>query len=294
VAVAAPAVVARHAWISGVRRRVAPLMPVLRFVGFVAAIALVASVGVRAAADVRLRDLAWWPLPLVVAGAGAWWLLLGRGWALLARGRTTRADISLWVRTQALRFVPGGFWAPVSRVALLEGNALTRVSTVAAENVLALSASLALGGAALAISGRLAWLGLVAIVAVPLVGARLLPAGGLSPARIRRAGLNDALAFGAYAAAAVLVQIAVSGSVDAPAVAGAALVAWGAGLVVVIAPSGIGVRELVYVRLLAGTLPYGELAAASIAMRLAMIVAELAVLLVAGRPVARADVPAER
>ena len=53
--------------------------------------------------------------------------------------------------------------------------------------------------------------------------------------------------------AAVLVQTAVSGRLDDPfAVAGAAAVAWAAGLVVVIAPSGIGVREVVYVALLVG------------------------------------------
>ena len=60
--------------------------------------------------------------------------------------------------------------------------------------------------------------------------------------------------------------------------------AWAAGLVVVIAPSGLGVREVVYVSLLSGTLPYAELVAAAVTMRLAMVVAELAVLLFAGLP----------
>ena len=70
--------------------------------------------------------------------------------------------------------------------------------------------------------------------------------------------------------------------------------AWAAGLVVVIAPSGVGVRELVYVNLLSGTLPFAELAAAAVTMRLAMIVAELAVLLLAGLPTRATDVPSER
>jgi uncharacterized membrane protein YbhN (UPF0104 family) len=82
----------------------------------------------------------------------------------------------------------------------------------------------------------------------------------------------------------VLVQLAVSGSVHPAEVAGAASVAWAAGLVVVIAPSGVGVRELVYVDLLSGTLPHAELAAAAVTMRLVMIVAEFAILLVVGRP----------
>jgi hypothetical protein len=54
--------------------------------------------------------------------------------------------------------------------------------------------------------------------------------------------------------------------------------------VVVIAPSGIGVRELVYVELMASSLPHAQLAAGAVALRLVSILAELAVLLVAGRP----------
>jgi uncharacterized membrane protein YbhN (UPF0104 family) len=106
----------------------------------------------------------------------------------------------------------------------------------------------------------------------------------VTPERARRGLGNYGVAFLAYAVHGVLVQLAVSGSVDVLAVAGAACLAWAAGLVVVIAPSGIGVRELVYVELLAGTMPHAELAAAAVTMRLVMIAAELGVLLVAGRP----------
>jgi uncharacterized membrane protein YbhN (UPF0104 family) len=81
----------------------------------------------------------------------------------------------------------------------------------------------------------------------------------------------------------------VSGPDEILAVAGAASVAWAAGLVVVIAPSGVGVREVVYIKLLSGTLPFAELAAGAVTMRLAMIVAELGVLLLAGRPTRPAD-----
>jgi uncharacterized membrane protein YbhN (UPF0104 family) len=61
-------------------------------------------------------------------------------------------------------------------------------------------------------------------------------------------------------------------------------VAWAAGLVVVIAPSGVGVREWVYVKLLAGTLPHAQLEAAAVTMRLVMIVAECIILVIVGRP----------
>ena len=155
---------------------------------------------------------------------------------------------------------------------MVRGGALDKVSTVGGENLLSLCAALTVGGAALAASGRVPWIGLVAAVAVPLVAVRYLPDGTpLTRARTARATVNYLLAFLAYALGAVLVQIAVSGSADALAVAGAASVAWAAGLVVIIAPSGLGVREVVYLSLLSGTLPYAELVAAAVTMRLAMI-----------------------
>ena len=285
----------RRGRFAAARDRIAPLLPALRVAGFVAAVAIVVYIGVRAAREVDADEIALWPLPLVLAGAATWWLLLARGWALLVAGRSSRRDISVWARTQALRFIPGGIWAPAARVAVVRGGAVDKLSTVGAENLLALSAALGIGGAALAASGRTPWIALVAVAAVPLLAARLLPADTpLTRARIARATGNYLLAFLAYALAAALVQIAVSGSCDVLAVAGAASVAWAAGLVVVIAPSGVGVREAVYVELLSGTLPFGELAAAAVTMRLAMIVAELAVLVVAGRPPRPADVPSER
>jgi hypothetical protein len=221
----------------------------------------------------------------VLAGAVVWWLLLARGWSLLVTGRGTRRDVGVWARTQALRFIPGGIWAPASRVATVRGGAVDRVSTVAGENVLALCAALAVGGAGLGAAGTPAWLALVPVAGVPLVAARFLPADTpLTRPRITRATANYLVAFLAYAVAAALVQVAVSGSPDAVAAGGAASIAWAAGLVVVFAPSGVGIREAVYIELMSGKLPFAELAAAAVTMRLAMIVAELLVLIVAGRP----------
>jgi hypothetical protein len=270
---------------AAVQARVRPLLPALRLVGFGAAVAIVGWMGFRAAREVHPRDLAWWPLPFALAAAATWWLLLARGWALLLSGRPTRRDVSVWCRTQALRFLPGGIWAPASRVAVVHGTPFDRVATVAAENLGAVCAALAVGGLALGASGRPLWLGVAAAVAVPVVAATVVRGRTrVAPARAARATVNYVLAFLAYAAASVLVQLAVSGHVDPLSVAGAASVAWAAGLVVVIAPSGIGVREVVYVDLLHGTLPFAALAGAAVTMRLTMIVAELAVLVIAGRP----------
>jgi hypothetical protein len=268
-----------------VKARVLPFWPILRLVGFFGAVAIVVYMGVQAGRDVHPSDLELWPLGIALVGAGAWWLGLGRGWSLILDGRTAWADISVWCRTQALRFLPGGFWAPASRVFVVHGTPLDRLATVAGENVLALSAALTIGGVALAVSGRPLWAGLAVALAAPLAGAHVLRGKiRITKTRATTATVNYVLAFTAYAVAAVLVQLAVSGHVDPADVAGAAAVAWAAGLVVVIAPSGVGVREWVYVKLLAGTLPHAQLEAAAVTMRLVMIVAECVILVIVGRP----------
>lgn len=267
-------------------------LPSLRAVGALAAVAVVVVMGIRAGQRVDFGRLTWWPLALALAAAISWWLLLARGWALLATGHAGRRDVAVWCRTQVLRYLPGGIWAPVSRATLLRGSALDRVSTVLAENVIALSTAIAIGGLALAASGRPVWALAVVVLAAPSVALRALgERTRLAPGRTRRTAANDAVAFLAYAVAAVAVQGAVSGLSHPLAVAGGAAIAWAAGLVVVFAPGGIGVRELVYVALLSSTLPSDDLAAAAVTMRLVMIAAELSVLLIVGaRP--RAPRPA--
>ncbi len=269
----------------GLRDRLAPVLPALRGVGFVAAVAIVAYMGYRAAVEVEPSEITWWPLAPALGFAAIWWTLLGRGWGLVAAGHATRGDVSVWCRTQAVRYLPGGFWAPAARVAVLRGGMVDRLSTVIAENLTALCAALAIGAGGLAVSGRLWALPGVLIALAPVFASRFMAGRTrVEPVRIRKATGNYLLAFMAYAASAVLVQAAVSGVHDVPAVVGAAAVAWGAGLVVVIAPGGVGVREVVYVFLLSDAFPDGELAAAAVTSRLVVIAAELLVLVIAGRP----------
>ena len=152
--------------------------------------------------------------------------------------------------------------------------------------MIALCAALALGGVALTAAGRPAWLALALAIALPAVASRYLASRTrVAPERAIPATAVYAAAFTAYALAAVLVQGAVSGFDDSLAVAGAALVAWAAGLVVVIAPGGVGVREAAYVGLLAGTIGDGDAAAAAVTLRVITVFAEVGVLLVAARPV---------
>lgn len=258
----------------------------LRVAGYVGALGIVAAVAVQAGDELDPTELELWPLPLALVLIAVWWLLLAAGWAVLVSGGVRRADIGSWCRTQALRYLPGGLWAPASRVVIVRGGWLDKLATVAAENVTALCAALALGGVALAASGRPVWLALLLVIAVPALSSRFLATRTrVAPDRALSATAAYVAAFAAYALAAILVQGAVSGFDDSFAVAGSALVAWAAGLVVIIAPGGVGVREAAYVGLLSGTMSDADLAAAAVTLRVITVFAEVAVLLVAARPV---------
>jgi uncharacterized membrane protein YbhN (UPF0104 family) len=277
------------------RERLLRFVPALRVIAAGGAIALVVVIAVRAGRHVDLGRLTWWPLALALGAAVCWWLLLARGWALLVSGQANCHDVSQWCRTQALRYLPGAVWAPVSRATIVDGSLLQRVATVGAENVVALSCALSVGGAALAAGGRPIYLVAVPVAGAPLVVVRVAGVrAGVSPDRVRAAVANGLAAFLFYALAAVAVQASVSGASHVFEVAGAAAIAWAVGLVVIVAPSGLGIREVVYVALLGSALPSSELALGAVAMRLAMIVAELGVLLLVGMREIRATVPRGR
>ena len=268
----------------GPRPALQRLLAVLRPLWFVVAVGIVVAMAVLAARDVDLGELRWWLLAPAVVAAIGWWVALARIWALVVAGEVRREDVVTWCRTQTLRFLPGGIWAPASRIAVTRGAATDRVATVAAENVIALCAAAAIGGTCLALAGRPAWAPLALAVAVPAIAARAVRARSrLDAARTTAATLTALGAFAAYVAAAVLTQASVSGWDDPLIVAGGAAIAWSVGLVAVFAPGGVGVRELVYVGLLTGTVSRPSAAAAAVTLRLVTIVAELLVLVAVGR-----------
>lgn len=264
------------------------LLPAARLLGFVGAVAILVFMVARAAADLDLGAVAWWPLPLAFVGAVVWWLLGARGWSILLTGRSSRQDMSMWCRTQALRYLPGGIWAPASRAVAISGAVVDRISTVAMDNVIALCAALTIGSLALTANGDLRWLSLAIVIGAPYLTSRLLgPRIRAGTSRTLHATWNYLAAFAAYSFAAVLVQAAVSGLDHPLAVAGAAAIAWSAGFAVVITPSGVGVRELVYVGLLSSAFPTAEAAAAALTLRVLTTVAELVVLFLVAGPALR-------
>jgi hypothetical protein len=280
--------------VPSVPRRWAPLLPALRVARFAVAVGIVVAMGVVAVRYVPSRPLTWWLLAPALGVTLVWWTMLARGWAILAAGRAAREDMGMWCRTQVLRYLPGGIWAPTSRVVLVGGSAADRLATVAAENFVALGAALAVGGAAFALGGRPVWALLALAPLGPIVAGRFARAHTrLDPRRLRAATANGLVGFVAYAGAVVLVQAAVSGWHEPLLVAGAAGISWAVGLVVVFTPGGLGARELAYAGLLAPTFAHGDVAAAAVVMRAVTIAAELVVLVVVARPT-RSPEPAER
>jgi glycosyltransferase 2 family protein len=271
--------------VPSVPRRWAPMLPALRVARFVVAVGIVVAMGVVAVRYVPSRPLDWWLLVAALPACVVWWTLLARGWAILASGGAAAEHMGMWCRTQVLRYLPGGIWAPTSRVVLVGGTTADRLATVAAENLVALCAALAVGGAAFALSGRLLWALLVLAPLGPILAARFARnRTRLDPARLRAATANGLVGFVAYVGAVVLVQAAVSGFHEPLMVAGAAGVSWAVGLVVVFTPGGLGARELAYAGLLAPSFAHGDVAAGAVVMRAVTIAAELAVLLVVARP----------
>ena len=259
-------------------------MPVLRTVGFVVAVAIVVAMGVGAAGDVHLDQLTWWPLPIGVVAADAWWVLLGRGWVLLLSGRLNRADFSSWCRTQALRYLPGGIWAPVSRGAIMHGSSLDRLTTVAAENVVSLCAAMALGGVALAVAGKPEWSPLVLTAASrwwPRASPRRAPASARPRAqrdaqlrrRVRRLhGRRGARPGGDLR----LARPGHDRRRRLPVLGGRA---GGRRRAERRGRARVGLRRAVK-----GPIGHADLVAGALTLRVVTIVAELAVLIIAGRP----------
>ncbi len=299
------------------RRNALPkrILAAARVAGLLASLAVVAWVADRGVRAVNLATIR----PGLLAGSlGAGllaWLGLGRGWAALTAASSPAQALATWSRTQALRYLPGAIWAPASRAATVPGRRRRQVATVVAEAVVTLAAAVTVGGILLAAGGSPWWavallalplaLAVPAVLALPAVLARLAPrrrppppagvgpgvvgsgeagaqpaAPAVSSTRVR-AGLAWYLgSWVAYGASVALAQAAV-GPLGSPwRVAGAGCLAWAAGFVTIIAPSGAGAREVAYLALLAGTGPRGRLAAGAVTSRLTFTAAELVVLAV--------------
>jgi glycosyltransferase 2 family protein len=257
------------------------VVAMLRAVFYPCALALVAFMGWRAARRVDFAHVHVVPLAVAYLAALVWWVALAVGWAgLLDDGRPFRAASS-WCRTQVARYLPGGIWAVAARATTVKGRVRDKLTAVTVENVIVFLVALAVGGLWASVHDW-RWFPLTLLVAAPLLGSRWLARRSRITRRgVRRAAGTYTVGYLAYGAMGVLVQVAVSG-VRSPTyplyVAGVSCVAWAVGLAVVVAPGGVGVRELVYVGLLSGLYPRAELEAGAVTSRLVTVAAELTVL----------------
>ena len=276
-----------HAAANDFRRRMPRLVAVLRAAYYPTAIALVVWMGVDAAKALQDDQVNWTAVAGSFLVALVWWLSLIYGWANLVTERFDHSQAGPWCRTQVTRYLPGGIWAPLARTTIVRGRIRDKLAAVAAENTIQLCVALAIGVLWMTIHDP-RWLPLALLPLVPLV------MSGWQERRTkvtRRGVIRASLVYGvgwiAYGLSAVLAQIAVTGIRDQTYplyIAGAACVAWAVGLVVVFAPGGVGVREVVYVWFLSSLYPREALQGASVLLRIITIAAELAVLITVGLP----------
>jgi glycosyltransferase 2 family protein len=252
-----------------------------RVVYYPLALALVGVIAYQAARRVDFSTMHYWALGLAYVAALVWWLALAFGWSALLGGEQRVEQAAVWCKTQVARYLPGGIWAPVARATTVQGRVRDKVAAVGAENVIVLCVAIGVGAAWSSVHNPY-WIPAILIIALPLAGSRWLERRTRVTHRgAVTAGLTYTGGYVAYGVAGLLTQVAVSG-VHNPTyplyVAGASCIAWAIGLVVVIAPGGVGVREVVYVWMLSGLYPKAELKGAAIAARVVTVLAELTVL----------------
>lgn len=195
-----------------------------------------------------------WAISHLIAPALAWVVLDAGGVPL-----SYRKALAIHVSRLPARYLPGGIWHTVSRVADYSTAGATRAQLtvlVAIENALPVALAAALGGSGLlllghreAVAGTALALGLMLLAGIPFaLRHRLLSAGApLAWATYARAATimlgfwaTAALAFCCYWSAFPLPADAPS----LPVVAAAYLLSWAAGFVMVFAPQGLGVFEV--------------------------------------------------
>jgi len=272
-------------------RRAPRAIAIARVVYLPLALILVGYIAYRAATKIDLSTVRIWALVLAYAAALVWWVALAFGWSVLITERIHRLPIEQWCKTQVTRYLPGGIWAPLTRATTVQGRVRDKAAAVAAENVIVLAAALGVGALWATVHNPI-YLPLAIVVVVPtLCGRWLERRTRVTHAGVVRATGTYSFGYIAFGIAGILSQLAVSG-IRNPTyplyVAGATCVAWAVGLVVVFAPGGVGVREVVYIWMLRNLYPHAELQAAAITSRLVTVLAELTVLAVVSVPAWRA------
>lgn len=190
------------------------------------------------------------------------------------------------------RYVPGGIWHTVGRVAAFRGlgiDAKVLSTFVVMENALAVATAFIIGGSTIfAIRGTDAWgqigvlcavAGCALLLALPyLLRVRFLKGDVEFPVRAYVLLIALACAYWILAATAFVAYVSAYSSLalqSSMLETGAAyLLSWGIGFLAVFAPQGIGIFELVASDLLRGGASFTGIAALLAGFRLAILVAD--------------------
>jgi hypothetical protein len=211
-------------------------------------------------------------LTAVVLWAAAHFVLPGISMLVLGWSKSIGYSEALAVHALRLpaKYLPGGVWHLVGRVADLKGLGHGRQSLaefVLLENLVAASFALGVGAALLALSGEARWpelvtavavLGLMGLAAIPQLVKFVTRSGQLFP--IGRYARILLLTAGFWSLASAAFVVFLSGfrpavmQTGVTATVGTYLFSWGVGFVAFFAPQGVGVFEFV-----AGTLLQGKL-----------------------------------
>ena len=207
------------------------------------------------------------------------------------QGAPTYTDLlRLHLTRLPARYLPGGIWHTVARVAELDRRGLPRSGLawmVALENLVPLATAVALGAACLWASGALAnapglallLAGVGALVLIPVVLRRLVPGDHPLPVVAYLPMVAASLLFWITAAAAFVAYLAsmpgLALQVGPLEAAGAYLLAWAAGFLAVFAPQGVGVFESTAAYLLHGGETFALMLSVAAGFRIVVLGADI-------------------
>jgi uncharacterized membrane protein YbhN (UPF0104 family) len=231
-------------------------------------------------------------IALSTAGVGASMLSWRALLADLGSALPLKAAVRVYSFSQLGKYVPGSVWPVLAQMELGRAYGVPRVRAATAFllGVLVSVVTAVAAGGLLALStagwGRL--FALLPLVLVFLHPTLLRPLIGLAARLLRRAGAAEpptlsGVTRGAgwsvglwllLGAASTVLAHGLGADVSYLRVVAAVALAWAAGLVIVFAPAGAGVRESVLVLLLAGQIGTGRAVALALLSRLAMSAAD--------------------
>ncbi len=231
----------------------------------------------EALSDTAGFEFSWVPAILASLFFGASWLGLSMAWTLLAKGVADPELSFRWLRSQLLRYVPGGVWAPISRFADMDGTNRQRATLLGVETLSILSMATMIGSLAAAFVRDRWWLLLAVCAGLGLViCARVAFRSAGSIGAIAEWLGVLAVSLSCYLVGSGLAQGAIGRGIPFWDAATAGILSWVVGYLVVVAPSGIGIKEWAYLGLLAAA-DRPTAAAGVLAARLLFVVGEVVV-----------------